>query len=213
MKMLSLFLFCFLIVFNGKSQKHESFTGKLTYAINIADTSLTKYFPEKKMLIYTNDSLLRIENHTEEFGVQIVIKHLILNKSYLLLTLDKGNFAIQTNHQKETKDSSLYTLHKKMGKKKICDLKAKKILVEHPSFEQKTEFFYLPKYSSKYLNTFEEFPGLPVLYYLESEYGLLKYELIEINEEIPIYDLFGIPSDYKKTTFDEFVQEMIKTED
>jgi hypothetical protein len=48
---------------------------------------------------------------------------------------------------------------------------------------------------------------------LESEYGLLKYELIEINEEIPNYDLFGIPSDYKKTTFDEFVQEMIKTED
>jgi hypothetical protein len=213
MKSLSLFSLFLLIFFDVSSQKHEPFTGKLTYSINIADTSLSKYFPEKKMYIFTNDSLLRIENHTEEFGTQVLIKHLVLNKSYLLLALDKGNFAIQTNHQKEIKDSSMYTLHKKMGKMKICGLKAKKILVEHPSFEQKTEFFYLPHYSPKYLNAFQELPGLPVIYYLESEFGLLKYELIEINEEIPNYDLFGIPSDYKKTTFDEFVQEMIKTED
>jgi hypothetical protein len=213
MKTLALFLFIFLFLFEGKSQKHVAFTGKLTYSINIADTSLSKYYPEKKMHIYTNDSLLRIENHTEEFGMQIVIKHLILNKSYLLLTLDKGNFAIQTNHQNETKDSSLYTNFKKIGKRKICGLKAKKILVEHPSFDEKAEFFYLTNYSPKYLNTFEEFPGLPVVYFLQSEYGLLKYELIDINYETPDYDLFGIPSDYKKTTFDDFVQEMIKSED
>lgn len=212
MKSLTLVLFSLLIIFEASSQKHKPFVGKLTYSINSADTSLSKYFPEKKMYVYTNDSLLRIENHTEEFGVQILIKHLILNKSYLLLTLDKGNFAIQTNHENEFQDSSLYTLNKKMGKKKVCGLNAKKIIVEHPSFEQQTEFFYLPNYSPKYLNAFKEFPGLPVLYYLESEYGLLKYELIEINKEIPNYDLFGIPSDYKKMTFDEFVKEMINTE-
>ena len=164
------------------------------------------------MVIYTNDSLIRIENHTEEFGTQILIKHLTLNKSYLLLALDNGNFAIQTNHQKEQQDSSLYPLRKKYGKKKICGLKVKKVLVEHPDLEQNMDFFYTPHYSPKYLNAFNEFPGLPVLYFLNSEYGLLKYELIEIIEEVPNYDLFGIPSDFRKLSFDEFVQEMIKVE-
>jgi hypothetical protein len=201
-----------ILSFVCNGQKTKSFSGKLTYSINIVDTSLSKYFPEKKMLIYTNDSLLRIENHTEEFGIQILIKHMIKNKSYLLLSLDKGNYAIQTNHDAEKEDSSLYNISKKIGKKKICELKAKKIIVNHPSFESQKEFYYFPWYSSKYLNAFYEFPGLPVIYYLNSEYGLLKYELIEIKEEIPNYDLFGIPSDYKKLTFDEFVQEMIKVE-
>lgn len=212
MKNLSIFLISCFITFNIVCQKTESFVGKLTYSINIADTSLSKYFPEKRMEIYTNDSLLRIENHTEEFGKQILIKHMVLNKSYLLLSLDLGNFAIQTNHQTQNSDSSLYVISKKIGKKKICGLKAKKIHVEHPSLETETEFFYLPRYSPKYLNTFLEFPGLPVIYYLNSEYGLLKYELIEIQEEVPNYDLFGIPSDFKKLSFDEFVQEMIKVE-
>ncbi len=201
-----------LLTLNSIGQKAKPFSGKLTYSINIADTSLSKYFPEKKMFIHTNDSLLRIENHTEEFGIQILIKHMIKNKSYLLLSLDKGNFAIQTSHDEENMDSSLYSISRKMGKTKICGLKAKKLMVNHPSFESQIEFYYLPKYAPKYLNAYYEFPGLPVLYYLNSEYGLLKYELIEIQEEIPNYDLFGIPSDYKKITFDEFVQEMIKVE-
>jgi hypothetical protein len=208
-----LFLFiCSFLTLPCIGQKAKPFCGKLTYTINIADTSLSKYFPEKKMFIHTNDSLLRIENHTEEFGMQILIKHMIKNKSYLLLSLDKGNFAIQTNHDAQNIDSSLYTISRKMGKKKICGLKAKKLMVNHPSFENQTEFYYLPKYAPKYLNAYYEFPGLPVLYYLNSEYGLLKYELIDIQDEIPNYDLFGIPSDYKKITFDEFVQEMIKVE-
>ena len=78
MKSLSLFSLFLLIFFDVSSQKHEPFTGKLTYSINIADTSLSKYFPEKKMYIFTNDSLLRIENHTEEFGTQVLIKHLLV---------------------------------------------------------------------------------------------------------------------------------------
>jgi hypothetical protein len=212
MKNIFILLISSILTFYSIGQKAKPFCGKFTYSINIADTSLSKFFPEKKMFIYTNDSLLRIENHTEEFGMQILIKHMVKNKSYLLLSLDNGNFAIQTNHETVNLDSSLYTISKKIGKNKICGLKAKKLIVKHPSFEHQTEFYYLPKYAPKYLNAFYEFPGLPVLYYLNSEYGLLKYELIEINEEIPNYDLFGIPSDFKKLTFDEFVKEMIKVE-
>jgi hypothetical protein len=212
MKFILVIFFSCIFSFDFFSQQFEPFVGKLTYSINIADTSLSAYFPEKKMVIYTNDSLLRIENYTEEFGVQVLIKHLVLNKSYLLLALDKGKFAIQTNHQNETQDSSRYQIEKKRGKTKICGINAKKIIIHHADLAKEEAFYYFKNISPKYLNAFPEFPGLPVVYYLNSEFGLLKYQLIEIDEAVPNYDLFGIPSDFKKISFDDFVQEMIQTE-
>jgi hypothetical protein len=212
MKFILVIFFSCTFLFDFFGQQFKPFVGKLTYSINIADTSLSAYFPEKKMIVNTNDSLLRIENYTEEFGFQVLIKHLVLNKSYLLLALDKGKFAIQTNHQNETQDSSRYQIEKKRGKTKICGINAKKILIHHPDLAKEETFYYFKNISPKYLNAFNEFPGLPVVYFLNSEFGMLKYQLIEIEESVPNYDLFGIPSDFKKISFDDFVQEMIQTE-
>ncbi len=41
-------------------------------------------------------------------------------------------------------------------------------------------------------------PGLPVSYFLESNEGLVKYQLIFIENKKMDRDLFGIPSDFKK---------------
>ena len=66
-------------------KKTDVFQGQLTYRITICDTSLRKLVPENYMIVVTDDTLLRIENNTERFGRQTVIKHMGLNKSYLLL--------------------------------------------------------------------------------------------------------------------------------
>ena len=57
-----------------------SFVGKLTYKITICDTALERFIPVRYMTVYTNDTLIRIENETDRLGKQIVIKHLFLNK-------------------------------------------------------------------------------------------------------------------------------------
>ena len=112
MKLSRLFLLFTLSVF---SQKHEKFTGKLVYEITMVDTSLQKIYPKKEMVIFTNDTIVRIENETKQFGKQILIKHTILNKSYLLLNDGLNKFAIQTDLSKtnKTDTSSFQPIYKK----------------------------------------------------------------------------------------------------
>jgi hypothetical protein len=192
----------------------KPFIGSLTYRITVCDTTQAKFIPIRYMNVYTNDTLTRIENETDRLGKQIVIKHLVLNKSYLLLSTPKGNYAIQTNYGKQKKDSiPSYEFQKKWGSKKFCGIKAKKVRVLHKEYQTPMTSYYIEKYSPKYLNAFENFPGLPVLYFIPTPYGLLKYELVKICIEIPEHDLFGIPSDYKRTTFDDFLKEAIQAEE
>jgi hypothetical protein len=42
-------------------------------------------------------------------------------------------------------------------------------------------------------------------YYLETDDGVLEYRLTKYTTIAPNYDLFGVPSNYIKITFDEFV--------
>jgi hypothetical protein len=82
-------------------------------------------------------------------------------------------------------------------------------MVSHENFLEPIEFLYLPLFSPKYINTLENFPGLPVLYYISSVDGTYEYRLISIEKSTPNHDLFGIPSDYKRVTFDNFLNEML----
>ena len=52
---------------------------------------------------------------------------------------------------------------------------------------------------------YPEVDGLATDYYLPSPDGLIHYELTVFTEKPLNRDLFGIPSDYKKITFDEFM--------
>lgn len=205
------FLFLFLIItFNVYSQKHVPFSGKLVYSIQITDTSLQKFIPVKQMVIYTNDTMLRIENETDQLGKQVIIKHMVLNKSYLLLKTPIANYAIQADHSHEKIDTFPYTFKKKFGKRNICGMKANRLKVSNVNFSEKMEFLYFKKMSPKYLNAFENFPGLPVQYYVSTPDGIYEYKLIFIEESHPDKDLFGIPSDFKKVTFDQFMDEIMQ---
>jgi len=207
-------LICLFIMFTGFvfSQKKEAFVGKLVYSVQIADTAFQKFIPATQMVVYTNDTIIRIENVTDQLGKQVIIKHMELNKSYLLLETPIDNFAIQTDHSDSLfrKKESKYTFEKKWFKKKVGGVRANKLLVSHPDFKEPKEYLYLKKYSPKYINTFEDFPGLPVHYYIITMDGVYEYKLISIEEMVPPKDLFGIPSDYKRVTFNEFLDIMLQ---
>ncbi len=183
----------------------------LEYKISVRDTNLRKLVPDNAMRLYTNDTITRIENFSPQLGSQISIRHMKLNKSYLLLTVeDTMNFAIKTdlNDTDSLPKTSQYTYEKKWGKKKMLGMRAKRILVSHPDFEEPIEFLYVKKYSREYLNTHEAIPGLLIKYSVSTPDGVLDYELVEMRSFMPNRDLFGIPSDYKKVTFDAFMDYM-----
>lgn len=194
------------------SQKKEAFVGKLVYSVQITDTAFQKFIPATQMVVYTNDTITRIENVTDQLGKQAIIKHMELNKSYLLLETPIDNFAIQTDHTDSLfrKKESKYTFEKKWFKKKVGGIRANRLLVSHPDFKEPKEYLYLKKYSPKYINTFEDFPGLPVHYYIITMDGVYEYKLISMEEMLPPKDLFGVPSDYKRVTFNEFLDIMLQ---
>lgn len=196
------------------AQRTKGFSGELVYRISVRDTNMRQLFPDNKMLIYTNDTLTRIENYDTQFGTQILIHHLQLNKSYMLLETAHGKFAIQTNHNIDDSlpKPSRYVLKKTRGKEKLFEQKAKKLVVSHPDFDQPIEFIYLKKYSNACLNNFPESPGLLARYSLVFPDGVLDYELIHFKQCLPDRDLFGIPSDYRKVTLDEFMAILLPKE-
>jgi hypothetical protein len=202
-------LFILLPIF-GFSQKREPFTGKLVYSVQMADTALRNLYPATQMVVFTNDTITRIENQTEQLGKQVTIKHMGLNKSYLLIETEHQNFAIQTDLNDMTKKESKYTFRKKLFKRKIANIKANRLTVSHPDMKVEREYLYLKKHSPKYINTFEEFPGLPVHYYIITMDGVYEYTLKSIEYFLPERDLFGIPSDFKKVTLDEFMEYILQ---
>jgi len=165
-------------------------------------------FPERTMVVYVNDSMLRVENRTPDLGQQVMIKHQILKKSYLLLDTPNGKFALQSSDEVVAADSTKYTWKKKNGRLEICGKKAKKLQVTERKTGVTQTWYYFKKLSSDHLNGFDYFPGLPVVYYVEGEEGLLKYELSSM-EEMPLEkDIFGIPNDFRRVSFDEFIRIM-----
>lgn len=210
MKLLILFLFISSISF---SQKQTPFTGRLVYSVATTDSTMMQLFEERKMTVYTNDTLVRIENFTDQLGQQVAIRHLTLNKSYLLLNTAKGKFAIQTKFAQDSIKPSKYSYVKKFGKKEIAGKKAKKLIVTNKDFKEPMTFYYFKKIPSKYLDGFESFPGLLAEYYIPSEDGILKYTLQSIESDPTNLDLYGIPSDYQKVTMTEFIDIMTSGND
>ena len=208
-KLLLLFSFLMVLDSNVIAQKNqEPFIGLLEYKISARDTSQKEVLPDYPMVIYSNDTIIRKTNFTDQLGVQVVIQHMTMNKSYLLLQTAQGKFAIQTDLSKTKSDTvpSKYTFKKKCFKRKILGMKAKRVLTSHPDFKEPIEFLYLKNKSNKYNPIFEGIPGLPVRYSVYTADGILDYELVKITEYTPDRSLFGIPSDFKRVSFDEFLK-------
>jgi hypothetical protein len=206
MKYLTLFLtiiFSFQYVF---SQKNNVFSGELTYEIERVDKKDTV---RSFMIIYAKDSLLRVVNFNSITGKQELIKHLRLNRSYLLVESDQQNFAVRTNEHLILDTLQNYTFKKQMGTRKIAEIKVKKLRVKHKEISEDLTFYYTKSISSKYANIYINLPGLPLLFYVPTVDGLLKYTLKELKNNNPPLDLFMIPQGYKIISFEEFTNKFL----
>lgn len=208
-----LFTIFFVSALTSNAQKLKPFSGMLEYKITAEDTSLTDLYPETRMIIYTNDTIVRMENQTSSLGKQVTIRHTEKQKAYQLLETEFGKFAIKadlTESQDTTPPSDRYTFSKQCKKQKVMGRKAITYEVNQKAYKTPKNFLFFKKYSNKYLNTFEEVPYLPVVYYVTTYDVILKYELIRMSEYTPDRDLFGIPSDYERVTFDEFIDKYLE---
>lgn len=185
----------------------------LEYKITVDDTSLADLYPETRMFIYTNDTIVRMENLTSTLGKQVTIRHTEKQKAYQLIETEFGNFAIKADltesHDTVPKEER-YTFKKKCKKEKILGKKAISYEVNQKTYKTPKTFLFYKNMSNKYLNTFEDVPYLPVVYYVTTYDAILKYELVRVNEYSPERDLFGIPADYQRVTFDEFIDKYLE---
>lgn len=184
----------------------KPFCGVLEYKASLELPDSLKQFEKSwGVKIYTNDTITRIETETDQLGLQTYIRNIAKNKAYLLLELEGKKFAIQTHlNSSDTIKDRGYTVKKKMGSKKIAGLKCKKYWVQ----DKNTTGFYCyftKSISNKYLMVYPEVPFLAVDYYIPTNDGLIHYELVSIKRELVDRNLFGVPSDYEKITFEEFI--------
>jgi GLPGLI family protein len=208
MKYLTLFLaiiFSFQYVF---SQKNDVFSGELTYEIERVDKKDTN---RAFMIIYAKDSLLKVVNFISNSGKQQLIKHLRLNRSYILLETPKQNFAVRTNEHLVIDSIENYTFKKQMGMRKIAGIPVKKLLVHHKEISEAVTFYYTKSISAKYANVYKNLPGLPLLFYIPTKDGLFKYTLKELKNNNPPLELFMIPKEFKIVSFEDFSNEFLKS--
>ena len=208
MKYLTLLLaiiFSFQYVF---SQKNDVFSGELTYEIERVDKKDTN---RTFMIIYAKDSLLKVVNFNSNSGKQQLIKHLRLNRSYILLETPKQNFAVRTNEHLVIDSIENYTFKKQMGMRKIAGITVKKLLVHHKEISEAVTFYYTKSISAKYANVYKNLPGLPLLFYIPTKDGLFKYTLKELKNNNPPLELFMIPKEFKIVSFEDFSNEFLKS--
>jgi len=197
-----------LFITSGFSQNKGSFSGELTYEIERVDKKDTN---RTFMIIYAKDSLLKVVNFNSNSGKQQLIKHLRLNRSYILLETPKQNFAVRTNEHLVIDSIENYTFKKQMGMRKIAGIPVKKLLVHHKEISEAVTFYYTKSISAKYANVYKNLPGLPLLFYIPTKDGLFKYTLKELKKNNPPLELFMIPIGYKIVSFDDFSNEFLKS--
>lgn len=198
-----------LICLHSFEQKANVFCGKLVYDVEEFD-SISNERISKIMVIYTNDTLLRIENETIQLGKQVLFKHLLLNKSYLLLETGRGKFAVQTNHNIEKEEANPYKFQKhRFKQKKIAGVSSRKLIVYSGNSNIQSVFYYSKKWSNKYLNMPDGFPGLLTSYCIVNAAGRTDYRLKSMEQFLPDKKLFEIPEAFKKISFSDFVELMM----
>ena len=193
----------------GQEIPYKSFSGAITYKVELMDSTMKKGAFQYYMRLYTNDTLVRTETESINFGKQILIKHLKINKQYLLINFDNKKYAIQQTLTKDTLPSK-YSFefkpkHKKFGRKKslLAITKIKNIPISFNTY-------YYPELNPIYLDILKGIKGLPAQYYLPSENGLLRYTVVEIQEAYLPPSTFLFSKDYTKITFDEFIDIVTK---
>ncbi|MFM1809626.1 MAG: hypothetical protein RLZZ382_851 [Bacteroidota bacterium] len=204
-KLFLVFLFYFTLFFSQKKQL--PFSGELLFK---AQRVIPMDSIQEHMLIYAKDSLLKVINFSSNMGKQELIKHLSKEKSYLLLETTKGKYAIRTNYTKYQDTTLSYSFKKKLGSKRIAGMKAKKLSVTFTDIDKKFTFYYLKNIPAIYGSAYTNFPGLVVEYYIPTDEGMFQYTLTEFKRIDPPLTLFMVPTDYKRVSIEEFMEEMSK---
>ncbi len=204
----TVFLFSFLCTAAIIAQKkHLPYSGELLFK---AQRVIPMDSVQEHMLIYAKDSLLKVINFSSNMGKQELIKHLSKEKSYLLLETTKGKYAIRTNYTKYQDTTISYSFKKKIGSKRIAGMKAKKLSVTFTDIDKKFNFYYLKNIPAIYGSAYTNFPGLVVEYYIPTDEGMFQYTLTELKRIDPPLTLFMVPTDYKRVSIEEFMEEMSK---
>ncbi|MFK7784859.1 MAG: hypothetical protein AB8B56_07080 [Crocinitomicaceae bacterium] len=204
----------------SQSKKVKTFTGMLEYKISVRDSALRELVPDNRMIVYTNDTIVRVENFTQNLGTQIAIKHTLLEKSYLMLDTEFGKYAIQMDESESQKSKQAndtlrseidkFTFEKKCGRTKMLGYKMKRVMVSHQEFKEPIEFLYLKGYSRKVVDAYPEIEGIPAKYSIITPDAIFDYTLVKISEYTPDNDLFGIPADFERISFDDFMDKLIE---
>lgn len=204
-KFSSVCIFFFLVNFAVYGQ-YQNFQGKITYKVIVDDSIKKSEVMLPDMWVFTNDTISRVEVMTNALGKQVTIKHMSLNKSYLLLTLADKNFAIQTSNDSLEKPSASYS-YKRLRKcsKRINGFKTDVYLATRKSDNKQFTITVFKEIRPEILDVYKGAPGLPAEYIIETSDGPITYRANAIKEELPSKDLFGIPSNYKRLSMTEFL--------
>jgi len=200
-----LYSFCLFATAHIAAQKHKPFSGELLFS---AVRVIPKDSIRESTLIYAKDSLTKIITFTSNLGKQELIKHLGVQRSYLLLETNKGKFAVKSDYNKLIDSSFQYKYKKVPGSKKILGKKAKKLIVTFNEIDKEFTFYYYKKIPASYGSAFTSFPGLVVDYYLPTDRGVYHYTLTELKKTDPPLTLFMVPDGYKRVTLDAFMEIM-----
>lgn len=210
MKINTLLISISLILFftlNALSQ--NGFTGILKYKVSMLDTNMQKLIDEREMLVYTNDTLSRMEIMNDALGKQISIKHLELKKSYLLMDFLGKKLAIQTDQNKDSTIFEPYRISYKMfGKRKVNGMILKKAIVYRDDLKENRKIWYFKTIRPDIMDYYPGIKGLPADFFVGTVDGILQYTLISVESKPVEKDLFGIPSDYEKITLSDFLNKL-----
>jgi hypothetical protein len=202
-----LFLYLFFLILVGCAVQPTvqlPFEGKIVYKIK-ADMLDEKAIDSSNFqVVYAKDSMLRVENFTP-IGKQIYIKHIPNNRAYILMDVFTEKLAIRSIPEAPPNAGKyVFTSNKKT--KKIAGKKAKQVLVNIPDIDSTFTMYFYPDIPAHYSEAIPGIEGLPAKFTIYSNGIYFDYEVVYIESFTTARDLFGIPSDHRTITMDEFIE-------
>lgn len=194
----------FLILFGCGTKVQERFEGKMVYKISSERNEHSQDDSLGYQVIYAKDSMLRIENFTQ-LGKQVYIKHITKNRAFILMEFEGEKVALKSIPEPPANEGK-YEFSKRKGKETIMGRTARKIEVKIPNIDSLFMMYYFEDVSHDYSEAIPGLPGLPVKYTLIANGEFSNFELIHFEQKAIGIDYFGVPSDYKIMTMDEFIE-------
>jgi hypothetical protein len=187
----------------GKSQDFKPFEGELIFSVELIDSLTTKEKLLSFVRIYTNDTLVRTETESYALGKQILLRNLPLKKQYVLLEYKDKKYAIQQHIPIDSISQQSFIYSKKS--KRFAGIKGKKVKLPIIGTSKKTTCYISENLNPIYTNVFPGIKGMPLVYYIQSSEGVLKYTLRKITKYKIPNSYFYFSNEYEKISFSDFI--------